>query len=499
MPLESGSSEGAFKRNVSTLMGEIGKSPHVQSRAQALAIAYSKQRSGRAPGGYVELSDTERLPPYGPGAPPLVPGPWPPPMFPLPPREPRPPHRAGGGLGKLRAVARSPYSGAVENIQRDQMQQIYDAVRPRAPREIQDILEHSIGQRLRDSGLNEDFVPGTFSAGGYARGGLGEDRLGPDDAAVLIPIGTSREPPRPRTGLIQLAAEYHDPNDLTGRRRPPISDMPLGGAPGGQSKLPNPWLNEDIPIRMPLTEAEKAALWGRQPAGPARPAEAAPPPPPYYRPSPQYEAPSLAGPRVQPAPQPGVIDLEPVSPGVYGAPPSAARRPAPRKRTTIIPGTFGNPNSWPMYAGGGSIYYATGGLGRLGKASLGAPQMGAMGRLAGFGTGLISKGIGLGGFKHHQQGGLADDDEEPPGQTLNDDCVHLVQSEVPGRTDRIPMTARAGSYILPADVVSGLGQGNTAAGAKMWADVLKMHMPKGGKMKMPPLPGAAGGMAAGGV
>ena len=149
---------------------------------------------------------------------------------------------------------------------------------------------------------------------------------------------------------------------------------------------------------------------------------------------------------------------------------------------------------------GGTIrsHYATGGLGRLGHAALGSPQMGAMGRLAGFGTGLISKGIGLSGFKHHQQGGLADDDEEPPGQTLNDDCVHLVQSEVPGRTDRIPMTARAGSYILPADVVSGLGQGNTAAGAKMWADVLKLHMPKG-RPKMPPLPGAAGGMAAGGV
>lgn len=33
-------------------MGEIGKSPHVQSRKQALAIAYSKER-GRAEGGAV--------------------------------------------------------------------------------------------------------------------------------------------------------------------------------------------------------------------------------------------------------------------------------------------------------------------------------------------------------------------------------------------------------------------------------------------------------------
>ncbi|PWT76945.1 MAG: hypothetical protein C5B60_03450 [Chloroflexi bacterium] len=63
MPLRSGSSPGAFKANVRTLMGEIGKSPHVQSRAQALAIAYAKQREGRADGGLVGgLVDHERDP-----------------------------------------------------------------------------------------------------------------------------------------------------------------------------------------------------------------------------------------------------------------------------------------------------------------------------------------------------------------------------------------------------------------------------------------------------
>lgn len=51
MPLEHSSSDAAFKRNVSTLMGEVGKSPHVQSRAQALAIAYSTKRRGRGLGG----------------------------------------------------------------------------------------------------------------------------------------------------------------------------------------------------------------------------------------------------------------------------------------------------------------------------------------------------------------------------------------------------------------------------------------------------------------
>jgi hypothetical protein len=53
MPLEHSSSPAAFKRNVSTLMGEVGKSPHVQSREQALAIAYATKRRGRADGGVV--------------------------------------------------------------------------------------------------------------------------------------------------------------------------------------------------------------------------------------------------------------------------------------------------------------------------------------------------------------------------------------------------------------------------------------------------------------
>ena len=54
---------------------------------------------------------------------------------------------------------------------------------------------------------------------------------------------------------------------------------------------------------------------------------------------------------------------------------------------------------------------------------------------------------------------------KPPG-------VHLINSSVPGRTDRIPMRAKTGSFVLPADVVSGFGQGNTQAGAKMWGDAI---------------------------
>jgi hypothetical protein len=48
----------------------------------------------------------------------------------------------------------------------------------------------------------------------------------------------------------------------------------------------------------------------------------------------------------------------------------------------------------------------------------------------------------------------------------------LVASAVPGRTDRHNINVPAGSYVLPADVVSGLGEGNTMAGAKVVDEML---------------------------
>lgn len=47
MPLKKSSSKKAFKENVETLMSEVGKSPHVKSKAQALAVAYSEQREAK--------------------------------------------------------------------------------------------------------------------------------------------------------------------------------------------------------------------------------------------------------------------------------------------------------------------------------------------------------------------------------------------------------------------------------------------------------------------
>lgn len=42
-----------------------------------------------------------------------------------------------------------------------------------------------------------------------------------------------------------------------------------------------------------------------------------------------------------------------------------------------------------------------------------------------------------------------------------------IHSAVAGRTDHLPMHVPSDAYVLPADVVSALGEGNTAAGFKV--------------------------------
>lgn len=62
MPLEHSASKQAFKNNMKTLYGDIGKSPHVKNAKQAQAIAFETQRraaSGKASGGGVVPVDRD--------------------------------------------------------------------------------------------------------------------------------------------------------------------------------------------------------------------------------------------------------------------------------------------------------------------------------------------------------------------------------------------------------------------------------------------------------
>jgi len=50
----------------------------------------------------------------------------------------------------------------------------------------------------------------------------------------------------------------------------------------------------------------------------------------------------------------------------------------------------------------------------------------------------------------------------------------MIHSPVAGRTDKIPMGVRGGSYVLPADTVSAIGQGNSSDGANALNRLFKM-------------------------
>jgi hypothetical protein len=87
----------------------------------------------------------------------------------------------------------------------------------------------------------------------------------------------------------------------------------------------------------------------------------------------------------------------------------------------------------------------------------------------------------------------------------------LLKSEVPGRTDHINTNVPQGAYIIPADVVSGIGQGNTDAGGAILGKLMtrgpynmNLQRSKAGsragprhssKGFIPKMPFAAGGMA----
>lgn len=68
----------------------------------------------------------------------------------------------------------------------------------------------------------------------------------------------------------------------------------------------------------------------------------------------------------------------------------------------------------------------------------------------------------------------------------------LLNSAVPGRTDKLKLGVKPNSYVVPADVVSALGQGNSIAGANVLGKMFKTG-PYGvaaPKLAMPKTPGS---------
>jgi len=53
--------------------------------------------------------------------------------------------------------------------------------------------------------------------------------------------------------------------------------------------------------------------------------------------------------------------------------------------------------------------------------------------------------------------------------------VGPIHSAVAGRTDHLPMHVPSGSYVIPADIISAMGEGNTMAGFRIMNDITKMY------------------------
>ena len=53
--------------------------------------------------------------------------------------------------------------------------------------------------------------------------------------------------------------------------------------------------------------------------------------------------------------------------------------------------------------------------------------------------------------------------------------VGAIHSPVAGRTDHLPMNVPSGSYVIPADIIGAMGEGNTMAGFKIANRMFSSH------------------------
>lgn len=85
------------------------------------------------------------------------------------------------------------------------------------------------------------------------------------------------------------------------------------------------------------------------------------------------------------------------------------------------------------------------------------------------GAGIYSYGDEAQAAEHKKEGGsVKKKDEDPKDHEFIDfKRGGLIDSDIPGRSDHIPMRVVPGSYVLPADIPSALGQGNTKAGSEI--------------------------------
>jgi len=67
-----------------------------------------------------------------------------------------------------------------------------------------------------------------------------------------------------------------------------------------------------------------------------------------------------------------------------------------------------------------------------------------------------------------------------------------IHSPVSGRTDHLPMHVPSGAYVIPADIVSALGEGNTMAGFRAVRTMFKSAPKEYGDVDAVPIVAAGG-------
>lgn len=70
-----------------------------------------------------------------------------------------------------------------------------------------------------------------------------------------------------------------------------------------------------------------------------------------------------------------------------------------------------------------------------------------------------------------------------------------IHSAVAGRTDHLPVHVYSGSYVIPADIISAMGEGNTMAGFKVASEIFERPSYMKGTPGQPVLGGQIGAQA----
>lgn len=91
----------------------------------------------------------------------------------------------------------------------------------------------------------------------------------------------------------------------------------------------------------------------------------------------------------------------------------------------------------------------------------------------------IAAALSMAGKSKREEGGLAAPlrKDHVSDSAAKDARAHVgpIPAPVAGRTDHLNMHVPAGSYVIPADIVSKFGEGNTEAGYKVFDDLCHDH------------------------